>query len=81
MKTYKEILESNDLVKLSKSKFKDSVVATEFIETLTTLINSKALNLWAKETDKNFNTKTISLLKKSQKLFADFHEEMFTAGK
>lgn len=57
-------------------KFEDSVDATEFMDTIHQMIKSKALKDWAKLTDQNYDTQTVSKLDKLRSAMLDFLDEI-----
>jgi hypothetical protein len=80
MKSFKDLLEeSTDLVKMSKKEFDDSGDATDFMESIQSLLDSKALKAWSKVTDTNYGTKTKASLKNAQVAYGKFLDEMYSA--
>ena len=61
--------------KLPKA-FEDSSDATAFMEQLGSMITAPVLINWAKETDNNFDTKTLVKLKSLNKAYDEFMSEM-----
>lgn len=81
MKTLSSLLiEASSMEKIAKKKeFADTAEATDYMETLEVLLNSSALEHWAKQTDKNFrNLDTVSSLADAKSSFSDFIDEMFS---
>ena len=61
-------------------EFKDSVEATEFMETLHTMLNDPRLLDWAESTDDNFSTATDQSLQCAMRSYNAFINEMYEAG-
>lgn len=61
------------------TSFGDSSDATDFMYTLSSGLNSKALENWAAITDRNYDTKTLAALKKARKSYSAFLEAMESA--
>jgi len=62
--------------KLLNEEFKDSIVATEHMEKIQEMLSNKNLEVWAKETDKNYRKRSHSLLKAAIAAYDKFYDEV-----
>lgn len=62
-----------------KSEFDDSGDATNYVDALKTMINSKALSSYMSDTDDNFDSNTVQKLKAVKTAFEAFYQEFMNA--
>lgn len=73
-------LNEGSTAKRKPAEYVDSAEATDEMYTVVEILNSKRLMAWAKSTDTNYGTKTVSDLKAAMAAFNSFIEKMDEAS-
>lgn len=74
------LIEGQDYYAMAKkSEFDDSGDATNYVDALKTMINSKALSSYMSDTDDNFDSNTVQKLKAVKTAFEAFYQEFMNA--